>query len=211
LLASHPRILQEWLASDAGRRVTLCEDTGVVQVWQDAVAAARSGMPAFSHERDFLDVTSKFQRVTIHVNWQQAHEIAVTYEYVIAQFQTRWANPLWALAEVDLASEGDQVASLVSKLLEAMPPSRLIHLKVQDDDVAIPPGVEWDIRVEQGVRALSTLLHLAGLALQGLIDRLSRGWGLVVLGAIFASLLTVWLSRMAWHWIRDLMGQVATG
>ena len=77
--------------------------------------------------------------------------------------------------------------------------------------MAIPPGVEWDIRVEQGGRALSTLLHLAGLALQGLFDRLSRGWGLVVLGVIFASLLTVWMSRMAWHWIRDLMGQVATG
>ena len=211
LLASHPRILQEWLAGDAGRRVTLCEDSGVVQVWQDAIAAARTGMPAFSHERDFLNVTSSFQRVTIQVDWQRAHEITVAYEYVIARFQTRWANPLWGLVELDLAPEGDQVASLVTKLLEAMPPSRLIHLRIQDDQVAIPPGIEWEIRVEQGARALSTLLHLAGLAVQTLVDRLSRGWGLFVLGAIFTSLSTVWLSRMAWHWIRDLMGQVATG
>ena len=79
------------------------------------------------------------------------------------------------MAEVDLASGGDQVAILVSKLLEALPPSQLIHLKVQDDEVAIPLEGEWDFPVEQGVQVLSTWLHLGGLALQGLTDRLSRG------------------------------------
>ena len=84
----------EWLAIDAGRQVTLCDDTSVVQGWQDAVAAARSGVPAFPYEQDLLDGTSKVQRLTFHVNWHQALETAVTYEYLITQFPIHWAIPL---------------------------------------------------------------------------------------------------------------------
>ena len=168
-------------------------------------------MPGISHERDHLMVSGLFSRVMVKLEWNGAHEVIMIYEFTVAQFQPRWANPLWQFVELELETERVQVTQLLARLLDHMPPSRLIHLRINDSEVLVSPDERWKLKVEQAVRAGTILLQFAFMIIQAMYDRLSRGWGLVMAGVLFPISLGLLMVRVVWHWVRDTMGQVATG
>ena len=79
-----------------------------------------------------------------------------------------------------------------------------------DAAVSLPPEVPWELQVEQAVRAVSTLLRLAGIACQAMRYSLFRGWGLLAAGVVFTWASTVVLLRLFRQWL-NAFGQVATG
>ena len=185
LLAPHPVLLGKWLRSPAGSRTTLCNSSHALTLWTDAVHSLIAGIPSLHHVRDKLLLSGAFSRVAVQMNWTGPDEVIMYYECVEASFSPRWANPLWGWIELEWESESAQITSLLHQLLAQMPAARIVHLQLDEADVELAKHELWQVRVAQAVRASQVMLRLFNLALAGLLDRLSRGWGLVFSGVIF--------------------------
>ena len=145
------------------------------------------------------------------MNWTGPDEVAMYYECIVASFSSRWANPLWGWIELEWESESDQITALLNQLLEQMPAARIVHLQLDESDVELLRPELWQLRIAQAVRATHVIFRFFSLCSAGLLDWLSRGWGLVFSGAIFTVSWACFLRRMVSSIVTDYWSQGMAG
>ena len=109
--------------------------------------------------------------------------------------------------ELGWESETSQITDLVVSLLAQMPTSRMIELKMTDEEVNIPEHSFWRFRSQQAGNAAQILGRYLWLSLQWYGNRLCRGWGVFCLCIWFLVACLFYLHCKC----GEIIGLVATG
>jgi len=204
LRAPSPDTLAAWLGSSAARRVTACADDRIHAAWKAGVQSLSRDLTLADNSQDFLHTQGSFSRVSFAARLLDFGDVELRYEFLNASFAPQWANPLWALLEVDIDTQAVQIAGLLDSLVKQVPQVAAVDYALSDEEAIAFGSSRFELRKRQALRALRVLglLFLEFFQICGywLLRGcgFDFGWCLLVtlcLAAVFVGTVCLWL----WH------------
>ena len=202
LRAPSPETMAAWLGSTSARRVTACEDDRIHSAWTAGVQSLSAELTLAENSQDFLSTRGSFSRVSFAARLLDFGEVELRYEFLNASFAPQWANPIWALLEVDIDTQAVQIAGLLDSLVRQVPRADAVDYALSEEEAVAFGSSRLELRKRQALRAL----HLLGLLLLEFFriyfHWLLRGCGLdfgwcfwvtLCLAAVFVGTFCLWL------------------
>eukprot|EP00930_Biecheleria_cincta_P064881 TRINITY_DN5056_c0_g1_i3.p1 TRINITY_DN5056_c0_g1~~TRINITY_DN5056_c0_g1_i3.p1 ORF type:complete len:447 (-),score=56.00 TRINITY_DN5056_c0_g1_i3:765-2105(-) len=121
LLLDDPQRLNQWLFSVAGRAATRCNNSAALHFF--AATANNTGLmfPAAESSTSALSLAGHFWEAWCSSRLTASGHVLFMFSYAEVSFAAAWANPLWALLELNPESERQQIQQLLQQFVEDMP------------------------------------------------------------------------------------------